>query len=80
MAQTIGCYAYYKNNCTVPKSGYLLGTRLYNNAVKKFELNKTYYILVREIFAAEIYSFECLIYNENNDEIASSTVNVYQEG
>lgn len=79
MAQTIGCYAYYRNNRRVPKAGYLLGTRLYNNALKKFELGKTYYILVKEVFVAEIYSFECIIYNEHEEEVASATINVYQE-
>ena len=28
MAQAIGCYAYYKNGCKVPKAGYLLGTQI----------------------------------------------------
>ena len=79
MAQTIGCYAYLKRNSKVPKIGFLLGSRLYNNAVKKFELGKTYYILVKEVFVAEIYSFECFIYNDENEEIASATVNVFQK-
>lgn len=79
MAQTIGCYAYFRKKLSEPQIGFLLGTRLYNNAVKKFELGKTYYILVREVFVAEIYSFECLIYNENEEEIASATINVYQD-
>ena len=79
MAQTIGCYAYLRQELSKPNIGFLLGTRLYNNAVKVFELGKTYYILVKEFFAAEIYSFECFIYNENNNEIASATVNVYQD-
>ena len=79
MAQTIGCYAYYRNNCKVPQRGYLLGTRLYNNALKKFELGKTYSVLVKEIFVSEIFSFECFIYNEDNKEVASATLNVYQE-
>ena len=79
MAQTIGCYAYFRNKLTEPQIGYLLGTRLYNNAVKQFDLNKTYYILVKEVFVAEIYSFECFIYNENDEEIASATINVYQD-
>lgn len=79
MAQTIGCYAYYRKKLSKPKMGFLLGTRLYNNAIDKFELGKTYYILVKEVFVAEIYSFECFIYNENNDEVASATINVYQE-
>ena len=55
-----------------------LGTRLYNNAIKTFEYGKTYYILVKEVFVAEIYSFECFIYNEENEEVASATINVYQ--
>ena len=79
MAQTIGCYAYFRKNLSKPKIGFLLGTRLYNNAIKTFELGKTYYILVKEVFVAEIYSFECFIYNEENEEIASATINVYQD-
>ncbi len=79
MAQTIGCYAYFRKNLSEPKIGFLLGTRLYNNAIKTFELSKTYYILVKEVFVAEIYSFECFIYNEENDEVASATINVYQD-
>ena len=78
MAQTIGCYAYFRRKLDKPKIGFLLGTRVYNNAVKKFELGKTYYILVKEIFVSEIYSFECFIYNEENEEVASATINVYQ--
>ena len=79
MAQTIGCYAYFRKNLSEPKIGFLLGTRLYNNSIKTFELGKTYYIVVKEVFVAEIYSFECFIYNENNEEVASATINVYQE-
>ena len=78
MAQTIGCYAYFRKKLSKPKIGFLLGTRLYNNIVKAFELGKTYYILVKEVFVAEIYSFECFIYNENEEEVASATINVYQ--
>lgn len=79
MAQTIGCYAFFRKKLSTPQIGFLLGTRLYNNAVKTFELGKTYYILVKEVFVAEIYSFECFIYNEENEEIASATINVYQD-
>ena len=78
MAQTIGCYAYFRKNLSSPKIGFLLGTRLYNNAIKTFELEKTYYILVKEVFVAELYSFECFIYNDKNEEVASATINVYQ--
>ena len=78
MAQTIGCYAYFRKKLSEPKIGFLLGTRLYNNAIKTFELGKTYYILVKEVFVAEIYSFECFIYNDKDEEVASATINVYQ--
>ena len=79
MAQTIGCYAYFRKKLDEPKIGFLLGTRLYNNAIEKFELNKTYFIKVLEVFVAEIYSFECFIYNDKDEEIASATINVYQD-
>lgn len=79
MAQTIGCYAYFRKQLKKPQIGFLLGTRLYNNAVKVFELGKTYYILIKEVFVADIYSFECFIYNEKEEEVASATINVYQD-
>ena len=79
MAQSIGCYAFFRKKQTEPKIGFLLGTRLYNNAIPKFELGKTYYIKVMEVFVAEIYSFECFIYNDENEEVASATINVYQD-
>jgi len=79
MAQTIGCYAFFRHGQTEPKVGFLLGTRLYNNALEKFELEKTYYIKVLEVFVASIFSFECFIYNEENEEVASATINVYQQ-
>lgn len=78
MAQTIGCYAYFRRNSAKPRIGFLLGTRLYNNAIKTFKLGETYYILVKEVFVAEIYSFECFIYNAEGKEISSATINVYQ--
>ena len=79
MAQTIGCYAYFRRKLKEPEIGFLLGTRLYNNATKVFELGKTYYILVKEVFLAEIFVFECVIFNKENEEIASATINVYQD-
>ena len=78
MAQTIGCFAHLQKHLEEPQIGFLLGTRLYNNAIEKFELGKTYYILVKEVFGSEVYSFDCFIYNDSEEEIASATVNVYQ--
>ena len=78
MAQTIGCYAYYKAGQTIPKIGFLLGTRLYENKLEKFENGKTYTITAQEIYTDnELVSFECLIYNENK-EVAKATVNAFQ--
>ncbi len=78
MAQTIGCYAYYKAGETIPKIGFLLGTRLYENSLEKFENGKTYIITAKELYNDdELVSFECLIYNDNQ-EVAKATVNVFQ--
>lgn len=78
MAQTIGCYAFYKANIGKPLVGFLLGTRLYNNKTDVFKENETLEILVKEIFSGnDIVSFECFIYNQK-EEIASATINVYQ--
>ena len=103
MAQTIGCYAYFKanhknfgsniknltkeafsQNEKKPSIGFLLGTRLYENSLEKFENEKTYIITAQEIYGDdELVSFECLIYNEKEDNnpknyIAKATINAFQ--
>ena len=84
MAQTIGCYAFYKAKMSIPKIGFLLGARLYENSLEKFENSKTYIITAREVYGDnELVSFECLIYNEGEDGdeskyIAKATINAFQ--
>lgn len=84
MAQTIGCYAFYKVKMSIPKIGFLLGARLYENSLEKFENGKTYIITAREVYGdSELVSFECLIYNEGEDGdeskyIAKATINAFQ--
>lgn len=84
MAQTIGCYAFYKAKMPIPKIGFLLGARLYENSLEKFENGKTYIITAREVYGdSELVSFECLIYNEGEDGdeskyIAKATINAFQ--
>ncbi len=103
MAQTIGCYAYFKANHKnfgsniknltkeafsqiekKPSIGFLLGTRLYENSLERFENEKTYIITAQEIYGDdELVSFECLIYNEKEDNnpknyIAKATINAFQ--
>lgn len=79
MAQTIGCYAYFRNNCKPPKIGFLLGSRLFNNALDFFKNGETYKIKVNEIFTDnQIVAFDCIMYNMQEEEIASATINVYQ--
>ncbi len=78
MAQTVGCYAYFKNGEGIPRIGFLLGSRLYKNSLEKFELGKTYIIDAKLVFSDnELVSFDCFIYNDN-EECARATVNVYQ--
>ena len=84
MAQTIGYYAFYKAKMSIPKIGFLLGARLYENSLEKFENGKTYIITAREVYGdSELVSFECLIYNEGEDGdeskyIAKATINAFQ--
>ena len=81
MAQTVGCYIFYKRNEPDPKIGFLLGTRCYNNTLEKFELNKSYTIEIKEIFLDEkvnLASFDCSIYNDEHKIVATATVNAYQ--
>ncbi len=78
MAQTIGCYSYYRCGQKIPKIGFLLGTRLYENDLIKFENEKTYIITAQEIYGDnELVSFECLIYNDNK-EVAKAVINAFQ--
>ncbi len=79
MAQSIGCYAYFKNKCATPKIGFLLGSRLYNTSVDVFPLGERYTLKVNEIFTDEqIVAFDCIMYDKDNEEVASATINVYQ--
>ena len=81
MAQTIGVYAYFKNKMKEPQIGYLLGTRAFNSNIKLFEFGKTYTVEVKEVFSDnQLVSFECFIYNEEDNICQNSTVNCYMPG
>ncbi len=78
MAQTIGCYSFFRANLSAPRVGFLLGTRSYKNFIDKFENGKSYKIMAKEVFGdGELVSFECLIYNSDDVECARATVNAY---
>ena len=56
----------------------MLGTRLYENKLEKFENGKTYTVSAKEVYTDnELVSFECLIYN-GVKEVAKATVNAFQ--
>ncbi len=77
MAQTIGCYSFFKNNECTPKIGFLLGTRSYKNTLEKFEEGKSYTIKAKEVYGdTDLVSFECFIYN-GEQECANAIVNAY---
>lgn len=79
MAQTIGCFAFLNDKLKEPKPGFLLGSRLYDMKTDKFLLNEKYYITAKRIFSEEnIISFECKMHDEEKQEIATATLNVYQ--
>ena len=85
MAQTAGCYAYFKRNGInandndyKPKIGFLLGTRSLKTNLEKFENGKTYTIKVNEIYGDnELVSFKCFIYNDK-EECALAIINAFQ--
>lgn len=78
MAQTIGCYAYFRRGEEEAKIGFLLGTRSYKSNIEKFDRGKTYTVKVKQIFGEnDLVSFECFIYNDST-ECAQAVVNVYQ--
>ena len=77
MAQTIGCYSYFKNGMKNPRIGFLLGTRFYKSYIDYFENNKIYEITAKEVFTNdELVSFECLIYNAGKI-CAEAVINAY---
>lgn len=79
MAQAIGCYSYFKNGCKNPKPGLLLGSRLYNNKIDYFVEGINYKVKTHEVFSDnEIVVFDCLIYDNEDNEVLSAAVNVYQ--
>ena len=81
MAQTIGCYAYFKDNDKEPSPGLLLGTRLYNNSIDYFKEGEIYTVKAQEVFSDNnIVAFDCIIYNNDKEEVASATINAYQGG
>lgn len=79
MAQSIGCYSFLKSGKEKPKIGFLLGTRIYNNAIEQFEKDKEYFIKAAEIYNDNnICAFDCQIFDEKKEEIACATINAYQ--
>lgn len=79
MAQSIGCYSFLKRYENSPKIGFLLGTRIYNNAIEKFENGKEYFVKAEEIYNDDkICAFGCQIFDEEQEEIACATINAYQ--
>ena len=78
MAQTIGCYSFFRRADGETKIGFLLGSRSYSCSLDKFENEKTYEVVAREVFGDnELVSFECFIYNDGI-ECAKAVVNAYQ--
>lgn len=79
MAQTIGCYAYFKNNEKEPQIGFLLGSRLLEISENYFTVGQTYAITAKAVFSDNnISSFDCIIKNMDDTIIANATINVYQ--
>lgn len=83
MAQSIGCFIgcqdRHNNPSGAPAVGFVLGSRKLSVNVPTFNVDESYYIHVSALFCdSNIASFECTIYNQNNESVANGALNVYR--
>lgn len=83
MAQSIGCFIgimdRQKDPTGTPAVGFVLGSRRISVNVPVFNVDESYFIHVSGLFCdTNIASFECVIYNQNQEKVAEGTLNVYR--
>lgn len=83
MAQSIGCFIGAldrKNNPNgAPAVGFVLGSRKLSVKVPTFNVDESYYVHVSASFCdTNIASFECAVYDKNNNVVADGALNVYR--
>ena len=83
MAQAIGCFVglFDMHNKTGSGAavGFVLGSRCMNVHVPVLESGKSYFVRVSSQFNdANIASFDCVMYNDENQPVADAALNVFR--
>ncbi len=83
MAQAIGCFIGYgdhvKNPLATPVVGFVLGTRKLSVEIPTYLAGQSYFIHISSLFCDNnMANFECKIYNQTNEIVASAAINVFR--
>lgn len=83
MAQAIGCFVglrdLEKNPDASPGVGFVLGSRNIDVEIPVFKVNQSYFVRVQSLFNDDnIASFDCVIYNDKNQNVAVGALNVFR--
>ncbi len=83
MAQSIACYIgaqdIHTTGETKAVAGFIMGSRDLHVMIPVFNVDESYYVHVQSMFCdANIASFECNIYDANNNLVASANLNAFR--
>jgi len=83
IAQSIACYIgaqdIHEKGQTRAVPGFIMGTRDLHVMVPVFNVDESYYVHVQSMFCdSNIASFECNIYDMNNNLVANANLNAFR--
>ena len=83
MAQAVGCFVgahdLKEDPNGVPGAGFVLGTRSLDVHTEVFGLSQRYFVRVSALFCDEsIASFDCVVYNDKQETLATALLNAYR--
>ncbi len=83
MAQSIGCFIgaadLEKTPDNKPAVGFVLGSRKISVNIPTYLVGKSYFVHVESVFCDKnIANFECQIYNQENNLVATGAINVFR--
>ena len=83
MAQSIACYIgaqdIHITGQTKAAAGFIMGSRDLHIMIPKFNVNESYFVHVKSLFCDNtIASFECVIYDSNNNIVANANLNAFR--
>ena len=83
MAQAVGCFIgatdHRQNPNAKPVVGFVLGSRKLAVNIPTYLVNQSYFVHVAAVFFDKnIANFDCQIYNQDNDIVATGAINVFR--